>query len=333
MSSIKRKSNSAQSIKPSAETNKKSHPKVVISPETWDRMWGITNKLPNLEWQGIAPITIEYEKNSYSIKKITVGKLYVPEQTVTSGDVVTPDIGVVMTEIVMDGGTNGNCWIHSHNSMNVFWSGTDAKNIENMLEGRLPLLSIVLNAKNEYKCRLDSRFPWRTTIDDIPIEVEKSQEDLELIVFDNDGGEIKLPLSALKPEFLNTVMLQRRKIDLAEDLKKIKEHVISVEKTHKVWPMVNHYPQGRYERTIQLFEDEFEEYGITPEIEELMYEPPIVYRMDERGGTKKSLFGKKQKAKVRMFNKKQKKYCVCEIYSRRYYELLNNGYISGLEEK
>lgn len=45
-----------------------------------------------------------------------------------------------------------NVWIHSHNTMAAFWSGTDWEEINNMMEERTsPFICIVVNAKREYK--------------------------------------------------------------------------------------------------------------------------------------------------------------------------------------
>lgn len=51
-----------------------------------------------------------------------------------------------------------NLWWHSHNSMGVFWSGTDTKNIVDQASGGSYLLSIVTNNAGDFKTRLDT-FP------------------------------------------------------------------------------------------------------------------------------------------------------------------------------
>lgn len=49
-------------------------------------------------------------------------------------------------------GPEWNVWIHSHNTMQAFWSGTDWEEINNMMKERNdPFVCIVINAKREYK--------------------------------------------------------------------------------------------------------------------------------------------------------------------------------------
>jgi len=48
--------------------------------------------------------------------------------------------------------TDWNVWIHSHNTMPAFWSGTDWEEIENYMKERTdPFVCIVVNSKREYQ--------------------------------------------------------------------------------------------------------------------------------------------------------------------------------------
>ena len=55
-----------------------------------------------------------------------------------------------------------NIWWHSHAVMDVFWSNTDDKTIENHMGIQSYLISLVTNKKGEYKARLDI-FPKDTS--------------------------------------------------------------------------------------------------------------------------------------------------------------------------
>lgn len=70
-----------------------------------------------------------------------------------------------------------NLWWHSHVNMNVFWSGTDDKAVENDM-GKIPyLLSIVSNKKKEIKTRVD--FTMNGSSELCPIWSHEKVDDVE----------------------------------------------------------------------------------------------------------------------------------------------------------
>jgi hypothetical protein len=69
-------------------------------------------------------------------------------------------------------------WIHSHASMQVFWSQQDDACIEG-LQSETFLVSIVVNKRREMKCRLDLWHPVRLTLDDIHVEVRVPRYNLK----------------------------------------------------------------------------------------------------------------------------------------------------------
>ncbi len=83
-----------------------------------------------------------------------------------------------------------NLWWHSHNTMDVFWSGVDEKNIKEQANNGGYLLSIVTNNKGEYKTRFDI-FPK----DMSPLRINtyyKVQDDIETIVVPDEKYEKEL---------------------------------------------------------------------------------------------------------------------------------------------
>lgn len=69
-------------------------------------------------------------------------------------------------------------WIHSHGTLNVFWSATDDACIEGLANDTF-LVSIVVNKRRELRCRVDFWQPVRLTLDDVPIEVRLPRFDLQ----------------------------------------------------------------------------------------------------------------------------------------------------------
>ena len=51
------------------------------------------------------------------------------------------------------------CWWHSHAKMSAFWSGTDTNTIDEYEDGDLSF-ALVVNVKEEYKCRVSVWKPW-----------------------------------------------------------------------------------------------------------------------------------------------------------------------------
>ena len=51
------------------------------------------------------------------------------------------------------------CWWHSHAKMDAFWSGTDINTIDEYEDGDLSF-ALVVNVREEYKCRVSIWKPW-----------------------------------------------------------------------------------------------------------------------------------------------------------------------------
>ena len=72
------------------------------------------------------------------------------------------------------------CWWHSHAKMGAFWSGTDTNTIDEYEDGDLSF-ALVVNVKEEYKCRVSVWKPW------------VMHEDVELSVISKADGKYKIP--------------------------------------------------------------------------------------------------------------------------------------------
>lgn len=111
-------------------------------------------------------------------------------------------------------GPEWNVWIHSHNTMSAFWSGTDWTEINNMMEERSePFLCIVVNASMEYQAligipALDLTFEveiesYEPTITEL-LKKKKEQQELILkrwqyLVESTKDLETKLEKYEIKP--------------------------------------------------------------------------------------------------------------------------------------
>lgn len=68
-------------------------------------------------------------------------------------------------------------WWHTHYNFNVFWSGTDVATMK-ILAGSSAdwMLSMVINQKDDYKCRLDMLKPFHHCIDEIMVILDKEEQ-------------------------------------------------------------------------------------------------------------------------------------------------------------
>jgi len=69
-------------------------------------------------------------------------------------------------------------WVHSHGTMDVFWSATDDECIEG-LGGEPYIVSVVVNRKGDVRARVDVFKPVRFVIDDVPVKLRVPDMGLE----------------------------------------------------------------------------------------------------------------------------------------------------------
>ena len=99
--------------------------------------------------------------------------LFLVKQTCTpaSTDMDQDAVAKLMVELAADGRSDQlRAWVHSHGTMNVFWSNQDDSTIED-LAGDPYLVSVVVNRKGEVRARVDVFRPVRVTVDEVPVEV------------------------------------------------------------------------------------------------------------------------------------------------------------------
>lgn len=127
------------------------------------------------------------------------------KQIVTGGDVdafpsaIVNDVGYDMSDMIVQ-------W-HSHVEMSTFFSGTDQKNIKDMLRMYPMLISIVVNIKHEYTARLDIRSVAYGNQKFILPESDIMTYDLELIpyyssdaVWDEVKSKLRKPRKRPQPK-------------------------------------------------------------------------------------------------------------------------------------
>ena len=99
--------------------------------------------------------------------------LFLVKQTCTpaSTDMDQDAVARLMVDLAAKGRSDQlRAWVHSHGTMNVFWSNQDDETIDN-LAGDPYLVSVVVNKKGEVRARVDVFKPVRVTVDEVPVEV------------------------------------------------------------------------------------------------------------------------------------------------------------------
>ena len=102
-----------------------------------------------------------------------IADLFLVKQTCTpaSTDMDQDAVAKLMVELAAKGQSDQlRAWVHSHGTLDVFWSTQDDSTIED-LAGDPYLVSIVVNKSGLVKARVDLFKPVRITVDDIPVEV------------------------------------------------------------------------------------------------------------------------------------------------------------------
>ena len=99
--------------------------------------------------------------------------MFLVKQTCTpaSTDMDQDAVARLMVELAADSKSDQlRAWVHSHGTMNVFWSNQDDATIED-LAGDPYLVSVVVDKSGLVKARVDLFKPVRVTLDDVPVEV------------------------------------------------------------------------------------------------------------------------------------------------------------------
>jgi hypothetical protein len=115
------------------------------------------------------------------------------------------------------------CWVHSHGTMGVFWSGTDNDCIEGLANGEY-LLSLVVNKKHHALMRLDQFHPAHLYVTDVVWEVfyatvtgleDECRKEFKSKVVEGYTA-VKIPLVEYKADLPHYLPVDYNEIDLWE---------------------------------------------------------------------------------------------------------------------
>jgi proteasome lid subunit RPN8/RPN11 len=138
-------------------------------------------------------------------KEFNILDVFLIKQTCTSAstDMDQEDIAKLLFELEKQGKAEMlKCWIHSHGSMNVFWSSTDEATIKGLANDNF-FISVVVNKNRDMLGRIDVFSPVRLMIDALEVHVlipsfglldeckkeftEKVKEDAGILMLTKDG--------------------------------------------------------------------------------------------------------------------------------------------------
>lgn len=143
---------------------------VVLDGKVWDNIYGWCRATKS-ECSGMGLV----KKDGGTFR---VYEAFLPEQKCTSvGTKITPKgRNDMMVEIVKRKlpGSDLKFWWHTHSDFKTFWSVTDVKNVDTLVQNKDGwLLSMVINQHGDYECRLDFTNPIRVGIEDISVAVDR----------------------------------------------------------------------------------------------------------------------------------------------------------------
>jgi hypothetical protein len=97
------------------------------------------------------------------------------ESSTSSTDLNMAAVSDFLVEMVNknEGAEHLKLWWHSHGNMSAFWSGTDEKTVEEF--DNEWMISLVVNRKSEYKCRLDVYDPVHLVVDNAELCVSMAE--------------------------------------------------------------------------------------------------------------------------------------------------------------
>lgn len=134
--------------------NKKTLPqkiKVIVSRKVLNQFKYLCKEIPHVEWSGPLFYTIEGSITKPNSLIITLQEIY-PIDKGSSG-FTSYSIGLPVAKFMNQNGAIDNGWkighIHSHNSMGVFFSGTDMSELTGNAENHNFYLSVIVNNKSE----------------------------------------------------------------------------------------------------------------------------------------------------------------------------------------
>lgn len=114
--------------------------------------------------------------------RILIEEIYLLKQESSSSttDLDMAAVADFMTEMIKHEGPveHLKLWWHSHGNMGAFWSGTDEKTVQGFENEWM--VSLVVNRRGEYKCRLDVYNPVHLVVEDAELCITAPEPSKEL---------------------------------------------------------------------------------------------------------------------------------------------------------
>lgn len=146
---------------------------VIVQSHVWKKIHGWC-KAAKSEVSGLGLVRL-------TSKGMEVYDVFLPKQKCSSGyteldDLATPKL-ITRLHKTKRRTEDLRFWWHTHYNFGVFWSSTDDNNAREMVETNGDwLLSVVVNQRGEYRCRVDTVKPVRSTIDKITVYIGKDDK-------------------------------------------------------------------------------------------------------------------------------------------------------------
>jgi hypothetical protein len=155
-------------------------PDIHIDPLARKKIFGYAS-LVTQEISGLA-----YLKNINGVPTIVDPVLLKQQCSAARTELDQETVALFLEELMMDESKVADMdllrvWWHSHGQIGVGWSGTDEATIDMLVSNNPWLLSLVVNTRGDYKCRVDFTYPVRNTIDNIKLIETPIEQDTDFL--------------------------------------------------------------------------------------------------------------------------------------------------------
>ena len=191
-------------------------PKVHLSMTALQQIWAWTDAADE-EWSGLGYVREELDEDQPIIH---VESIYLVKQTNSTADTkMDPkDVNRLIGDLLNDGKDPKwlRCWIHSHGTGPIFWSGTDEKTCATYGDTGY-MISIVVNKHRHLLARLNLYTPMRLTVDAIPVVYELTNESVsQRLKEEYDAMAIEDPYYYYNQEWQRGSSLSQEAFETAE---------------------------------------------------------------------------------------------------------------------
>ncbi len=143
--------------------------KIEVTAEAIQKIWTWTD-MAHGEVSALGLVEEIRNENAGAVKTLRITDFVLLEQICDEVETEMDPRSIAELMQLVEDPSRLRCWVHSHGTMEVFWSGTDSETIAGLSNGEW-LLSLVVNKARQTMMRLDMFHPAHLFLEDVVWEV------------------------------------------------------------------------------------------------------------------------------------------------------------------